>query len=149
MNPQSGDCTSGSYYDTCYVQVGTIDDTDTIIDSGSAGYTVEGLPSMTFSVSGVTSGTVTNGVMTTATSTYNTLPFGELIPLQASFVAQQLNVVTNAPDAYNVYMKVTSQLQGVYTSATVTPFDASSASWSSPQVWADRQEQPQGLIQHG
>ncbi len=138
VNGHIGDCTSSStaYSDTCYIGITTYSDLGiTSVDNGNVPFNFTQDPSMTFTIGGVSSGTSTNGVSTTATTTYNTIPFGHIIINDVNYAAQQLTVTTNAPNGYSVYMKVSTQLTGIYTGTLVSPFSGNSATWASPQSW--------------
>jgi len=136
-NPSIGDCDgSATYEDTCYVNIITYD-TGSAVDTATALYTVQDDASMTFTVQGVNSGVTTNGVTTTSATTYNTVPFGDVVPGQLFYAAQQLSVTANAPNGYSVYMTVTSQLGGIYSSTYISPFLATGASWSNPVAWSE------------
>ncbi len=57
---------------------------------------------LTFSVLGVATGTVINGVTTTGTSASTSIAFGTLTPLAPQIMGQQLQVTTNAANGFAV-----------------------------------------------
>ncbi len=93
-------------------------------------------PSITFRIQGVSASTLNNGVTTTVASTATTIPFGHIAISTPSYAAHQLNVTTNdASTGYTAYVRLSSQIQGLYPANNIDPFTASSATWSNPQTW--------------
>jgi hypothetical protein len=156
-NPSAGSCggvyptpTIGTQTETggtCYVQITTKSASGTV-DTGAATFTVQQAvsttatvdPSITFSVSGVNSSTLTGrGATTTVSSDYKDLPFGHLTAGGAtSIAAQSLTVSTNANGGFAVTMAMTSQMSGSGTPANkISPFitGGTPSTWSTPATW--------------
>ncbi len=147
-NPQIGGasgCTeanSNANTGTCFARVATYTGTTTLVDSGSASYelvspttasvTVD--PALTMVLAGLASGTVTSGGTLTATSTYNTLPFGNITANQSALAGQSVTVTTNALSGYTVSMAMTTGMTGT-SGKVLQPFEANSASWATPVAW--------------
>jgi hypothetical protein len=93
-------------------------------------------PSLTFTVNGVNTTTAANGVLTSADSTFNTLPFGFLTPGTPRYLAHDLTVRTNANNGYIVTVRMATQMTGTYGTNNIDPFAAPSTTWSTPQNWA-------------
>jgi hypothetical protein len=91
--------------------------------------------SLTFSVSGVAASSTVNGSGTTtiATSTYNTLPFGNLPIGVSRTLAHDLTVATNANNGYTVTVEQTGELQST-TGATIDGF-IDGAYTTTPTAW--------------
>ena len=89
--------------------------------------------SLVFAVSGVTAGTVTEGVTLDVTSTPTSIPFGTLGFGATTSGAYRLNVNTNATEGYQVLMFADQQLINSYGSSIppVTGSNASPSSWST------------------
>ena len=101
--------------------------------TGSGGQGV--YPSLNFTVEGVGSNTLTNGITTNVATTTDTIDFGSISPGQAHFSAQKLTITTNAVNGYSVYAKFANFMQGNYPGNQISEFSYNDASWSSPQVW--------------
>jgi hypothetical protein len=150
-NSSIGDCNpvSNNSSDTCYAKLTTYTDTAGLpgnkVDEGIGSYTIiEAVqvtarvdPTFTFVVSAVTSNTAHNGVTTSETSTYSTLPFGNLTAGTPKYTAHQLNVTTNTENGYTVAMRMSVQMAGVYSANNIDPFAAATVSWSNPVVWSE------------
>lgn len=98
--------------------------------------------SLTFTVSGVSSGATVNGSPTTtiANSTATTLPFG-ILPVNTSLtLAHDLAVSTNASNGFTVTVEQTGDLQST-TGGTIDGF-ANGTDITTPSAW----EAPAGLI---
>lgn len=96
--------------------------------------------SLTFSVSGVTSGQAVNGSPTTtvAASSPTTLPFGTLPVGTSRTLAHDLSVATNAAAGYTVTVQQTGELQSS-TGATIDGFidgtyTTAPAAWQAPSA---------------
>lgn len=92
-------------------------------------------PTLTFTISPVTSGTSVNGSNTTVTTTDGTIPFGALTPSTPAVAAHAASVETNADGGYTVTVRYTQQLQSpshnftdhTGTNASPTTFGATEA----------------------
>jgi hypothetical protein len=106
---------------TYYVQFATYNNTDcssSPVDSGTIAFiytdgqavsaTVD--PSLSFSISAVSSSQSVNGATTTDASTTTTIPFGTLSASANQIVAHDLVVGTNAQNGYTVTIKSTGAL---------------------------------------
>lgn len=91
-------------------------------------------PSLSFSIAGVASNTLTNGITTSATSTADKLDFGSLTVSSPKYLAHQLNATTNTASGYTVSVKMNSTLQGMYPANIIEEFPST---WSSPQAWTE------------
>jgi len=92
-------------------------------------------PSLTFTVNGVAQGQVANGVITSASSQFNTLPFGFLQTNSPKYLAHDLTVRTNANNGYTVTVRMASQMTGTYAVNNVDPFAAPGSTWGTPTSW--------------
>ena len=123
------DCDSITGVDTCYLAIRAYNGSAALIDSSSSTYTVVGSsgttvtatvePSARFNIEGVTvanlasittndayaSGTDTGA--SAITTTYNTVPFGSLVPSVSKIGQQKLTFETNANEGYDVYLRFT------------------------------------------
>jgi len=63
---------------------------------------VPGTASLSFDVAGLPEGVATEGVITNASTTITTVPFGELVFATSTIGAQRLTVSTNAPQGYQI-----------------------------------------------
>jgi hypothetical protein len=100
-----------------------INDTEAVIDAGAAGITINDATTITASVNTTVYLEVTafpasstlNGESTsasgTASPTATTIPFGTLVPNTAVYAGQRLNIETNAPNGYSVYLVQNQTLQ--------------------------------------
>lgn len=139
--PELGDCTvSGMIYDVCYLSISTFTDGGTIVDNGGATYTIEDDNYLRFNVTGVNSGTSTNGVTTTVSSDFDELDFGSLKINKPEYMAQRLFVATTAPHGYTVTMALDGYMQGLEPNNVITPFLPTNGAWTTPQSW----ESPEG-----
>ena len=138
---------------TCYLRILTFN-TDTladlqaetpanILDTATVSYTVTSDvtvtatvdPSLTFTVTGVASGASANGQTTSHTSTFTTLPFGNLATNTPKYLAHDLTVRTNATKGYQVTMKMRDDMTGTYAANNIDPYVGNSATWSVPKAW--------------
>lgn len=94
-------------------------------------------PTFTFTVSAVDSNVINNQITTSVSSTYSTLPFGNLTAGAPKYAAHRLNVTTNTTGGYTVSMKMQTQLTGVYTANNVDPFAGGSAGATDPKGWTE------------
>jgi hypothetical protein len=104
---------------------------------------------LSFTVVGINQGTTvaTAGAAssTTATASFNDLPFGNLTVGTPKVLAQKLYVKTNAVNGYEVKVKSTSTnpLNGVYGANNIDPWDnnntfdgvSTAPNWTTPQSW--------------
>jgi hypothetical protein len=87
--------------------------------------------SLVFNVTGLTSGTITEGVQLDATSTPTAIPFGE-VPFNTDHEAgYRLNVNTNATEGYRVFMVADQLLLNQYGGSipTIGATNATPAGW--------------------
>ncbi|HBG81705.1 TPA: hypothetical protein DDW69_02575 [candidate division CPR2 bacterium] len=135
INPEIEDCTiAGFMYDTCNITIKTYSDAgSTLVDMGTVSYDIQDTASLTFKVEGVTSGTSTNGVTTTASTDYNLVPFGKLEIGSPEYAAQKLHVETTAANGYTVNIKMQAYMQGQYPANKIDPF---TGSWDTPTTWS-------------
>lgn len=92
---------------------------------------VEGV-SLTFTISGLSNGTSTEGVTTDATSTATTVPFGALSVDTQTEVAQRVSVSTSANEGYQLYA---FQRQGLIRSGSIA-IDPITGTNASPSAWS-------------
>jgi hypothetical protein len=93
---------------------------------------LSGASELTFSVSGLPSGTTTAGVVTDATTTATAVNFGS-IPFNNDFIAaQRLSVETNATEGYQVFKYASQDMINSYGVA----IDSISSSNLTPGSWA-------------
>ena len=136
---------------TCYVRITTYN-TDTVADMTSANdidettitftiteqttLTAKVDPSMRFTVTGVSNVAQTgNTHAIEQTSTFNTLPFGYLAVADPVYMAQDLEVITNANNGYDVTMTMRDDMSGQYAGNLIDPFDTAADDWTAPEVW--------------
>lgn len=145
-------CDAVTDSDTCFVRITTKDNGGAVIDTTTTTYTVINNvtvtatvdPILTFTVTGVGSGTTNEagqGGATSVTSTSTTIPFGNVTVGTAKVAQQSLAVLTNANNGYNVYAKFSGSevMTGTYSGNNVDAFTASSATWSSDDAGAGGQ----------
>jgi hypothetical protein len=138
-NPELGDCSVKALKDTCSLQIETIDSLGNTIDFGETTFDVAEEPSLTFTVTGVASGTSTNGVTTNLTTEYNEVNFGKTEMFTPKFGAHSLNVISNAPYGYQVKMHTDGYLEGLYPRNKIDPFQSFTdppTTWDNPTVWS-------------
>jgi hypothetical protein len=87
--------------------------------------------SITFSTVSVPDGTLTEGVVTDVPTTASSIEFGDLSFDTEIAAAHRLNITTNAPKGYKVFMYGRQNLIGPY--SEIEPIDATNA---LPQGWA-------------
>lgn len=68
-------------------------------------------PELTVTVSGLTSGTTTEGVTTNVTTLSNTIPFSSLTVGSIAIAAQRITISTNADSGYLIYLAQDGPLQ--------------------------------------
>lgn len=71
-----------------------------IVDDVTVTATVDS--ALTFTISGLATGAVVNGIPTTGSSTFQTIPYGTITSAASSTIAQRLNVTTNAAYGFTV-----------------------------------------------
>jgi hypothetical protein len=82
-----------------------------IVATSSVGYTsgfsyarlVAGTNTLTFTITGLGSGTTTEGVVTNVGATVNSIPFGSLTPNISKIAAHRFTINTNAGSGYQLY----------------------------------------------
>jgi len=139
-NPAIRDCDAGSttLTDTCYLRVTTYSDLgSTTVDSSNIGFTLSEDPYMVFKVEAVSSGTTTDGITSTLSSTPTTIDGGTLLQDTPQYLTQKITVTTNAPNGYSVYAYLENPLTSDNSSSIFSPFGATNATWSTPQLWTD------------
>lgn len=128
---------------TYYVQFATYNNTDcstSPVDSGTIAFiytdgqavsaTVD--PSLSFTISAVSTSQTVNGATTTDASTTTTVPFGTLSTSANQIVAHDLAVGTNAQNGYTVTIKSTAALSsGSHDMADHSGTNASPATFSA------------------
>ncbi|MCX7997198.1 MAG: hypothetical protein N2691_05625 [Patescibacteria group bacterium] len=117
----------------------TVIDTSTvafaILDTTSIAVTASVDPTLTFTVTGVSSGSTVNGATTDVTTTATTVPFGTLSSGDPSIAAHDLTVVTNAVNGYTITVRglTAPVLQaGSENIDEFTGTNASPVNWSAP-----------------
>jgi hypothetical protein len=143
-NTAIDDCQAGGDVssDTCFVRIEMVNSTSTIIDVGVSTYTiVQGVtvtarvdPLFTFVVAGVADSVVNNGITTSVTSTYSTLPFSNLTAGTPRYAAHSLTVTTNTQGGYAISHNMLAALTGVYGGNNIDPFIAP---YGSPTTWTE------------
>jgi hypothetical protein len=134
--------------DTCYVKLTswtTADGSSGLIDEGIASYTVVANvtvsarvdPTFTFTVGADAASSLHNGITTSVATTYNTIPFSNLTAGTPKYAAHKLNVTTNTENGYNIYVRMATQMNGVYTNNNVDPFAKTGVSWGNPLTWQE------------
>jgi hypothetical protein len=101
-------------------------------------------PSLTFGIEAVPLGSTNNGITTNIDSDFNSLPFGYLSVGQPKYGAHKLSVTSNTDFGYNVSIKLSSQLQGVYPDNNIDEFAANAVTWQTPQTWSS----PTGIVKN-
>lgn len=89
---------------------------------------------LTFTVGAVNASTTINGILTTATSTATSTPFGNLVVGSKASVGQTLAVITNAASGYSVTVIENQDLSNA-AGATIDSFIEGSAT-TTPTTWA-------------
>ncbi len=118
---------SGSELETAQAMVA-------IIESVTVSATVNA--SLTFTVSGVATGTTVNGVDTTGSSTATAISFGTLTVGASSTLAQELHVTTNAKAGYSVTVEQDHNLLSD-NGADIDSFNNGSPATSTAIAWQD------------
>jgi hypothetical protein len=94
-------------------------------------------PILTFAIAGLDAGQSVNGIVTTATSTATTTPFGTLDIAASSTVGQRLTVSTNATDGYSISVFQDGELENAAGSKINSFYNAAEGTGStSPDFWA-------------
>lgn len=98
---------------------------------------------LTFSIEGLDSGEIVNGVTCTATTTATTTPFGTLSTTGSTTVCQQLKVGTNADDGFSVTVQQDQELTSD-SGSNINSFNNSPTGSGSttPQAWTG----PAGIL---
>ncbi|HUO50798.1 MAG TPA: hypothetical protein VMU25_04520 [Candidatus Paceibacterota bacterium] len=91
--------------------------------------------SFTFTVAGLATSTVVNGIPTTGSSTPTALPFNTLVPNASSSLAQTLSVATNAQNGFQVTVQENQPLTSS-TGAIIYLFK-DGASTTVPTAWTN------------
>lgn len=144
-NAEINECTNttNGLYDDCYISIGTYSDSgETLVDEGGVSYHLEDIPFLSFTIEGVDSGTLTNGMITSKSTTTTIINFGSVEIHEPVSAAQKLTSSTSSPGGYNVTMKLDGYLQGLSPNNKIDPFAALNAAWTSPQEW----ESPDGTV---
>jgi hypothetical protein len=147
----SGQCDAINDSDTCYIGLTTRRADDSVIDTTTVTYTVVTPvtvtatvdPIMTFTVSGVPSGSVgqastdANATGANVSSQPTSIPYGNLTVGIPKVASQQLNVLTNANGGYVVYHKFNQAnvMTGTVGTNHIDRFDYNSATWTAPVAW--------------
>ncbi len=87
---------------------------------------------ISFSINGLSSGVVTEGITTTITTTSTEVPFGSLLSGVSSIGAHRMSVTTNATNGYQIF---TAQNQGLLGSNGIV-IDPVAGTNSSPSAFA-------------
>jgi hypothetical protein len=90
-------------------------------------------PKLTFTISGLASGTSTAGVFTTVSTTPSSISFGSMPNNTDVYAAHRIRVQTNATDGYRVYTMARQQLLNSYgvAIASITGTNAVPAGWAT------------------
>ena len=108
-----------------------------IVNSVAVTATVQA--SLTFTISGIAStsvsGVTVNGATLTGSSTFNTLAFGVLTPGVEKTLGQRLNVTTNANYGYSVTVMQNQNLTAS-NGATIASFKNGAAASTTPLAWS-------------
>ena len=124
---------SGYYGQVWYFRVYDAVNNEAVALAGAASYPslVGESGSITFTVTGVPSGTTTEGVLTNASTTPTTISFGDMVPEQDVRAAQRLQVDTNAVSGYQVLLYARQVLQNdqAETISATAGTNASPATW--------------------
>lgn len=106
---------------------------DVAVDTGGTypSLTTEGA-ALSFSVSGLSTGSVTEGVTTDVTTTATAVPFGALAAATETEAAQRLTVTTNATAGYRIFAFARQGLlSGATEIAPVTGTNAAPSAWGT------------------
>ncbi|MFC1654028.1 hypothetical protein ACFL1M_04240 [Patescibacteria group bacterium] len=95
-------------------------------------------PAFQLTIEGESIGQTHNGITTTISTDITTLPFGNLDVGEPEYGAHKLTVAVNdANVSYIVQARLLGQFQGVYPANHIDPYIGNSATWTSPQLWAE------------
>lgn len=88
---------------------------------------------LVFSVNGLSAGVTTAGETIDATSTSNQINFGHILPNETLETGQQISVVTNATEGYQVFLFSDGDLTDAYGNVieAITSTNETPASWST------------------
>ncbi len=134
-NPELGDCSMTTMKDTCMVTIETVDSIENTIDVGSDTYDISEDPSLSFIVYGVESGTTTNGIVTSISTEFDRINFGNLAIIEPKFGAQKMRVESNSPNGYEVKMKLDGYIEALNPTYKIDPFGPYDVTWNDPGVW--------------
>ncbi len=87
---------------------------------------------LSFTISGISSGEVTEGITTDIDTTANTIPFGELSFGEETEAAQRLDITTNATEGYQIFVFERQQL----THPSGNQIDPITTTNPAPGTWA-------------
>ncbi|MEI6498713.1 MAG: hypothetical protein WCO23_01995 [bacterium] len=149
-NASSGTCyTRVKSFDTATIATMAAETPVNIMDFVTIAYTVSAAvtvtatvdPSLTFWVTGVAAGGAeqANGHNVSATTDYQTLPFGYIQPSIPKYLAHNLRVRTNSRNGYDVKIKMVDQMTGKYPVNVIDPYIAdkdNAITWGTPANWA-------------
>lgn len=98
---------------------------------------------LTFAITGTSTGAIINGIAVTATSTATSTPFGTLVVGAISSVSQALSVITNADGGYVVTVQQNQELTNA-AGANINSFNnaANGTGSTTPVAWAN----PTGIL---
>lgn len=98
---------------------------------------------LTFAITGTSTGAIINGIAVTSTSTATTTPFGTLVVGATSSVSQALSVITNADGGYVVTVQQNQELTNA-AGANINSFNnaANGTGSTTPVAWAN----PTGIL---
>ncbi len=91
-------------------------------------------PEISFAIEAVNTGTLTNGITTSAASTPTSLPFGSVTSGIPKYIAHKLTAATNAAHGYTVSVRMINYMQGNYPGNNIDPFVAA---WNQPTTWSE------------
>ena len=152
-------CDAAVDSDTCYVRVSTYSDATntTLVDSSVGSYTVINPttvtatvdPSLVMTLSGVAAANITTNDAqaitvgsVVATTTTNTIPFGNVGVGVANMAQQGISVATNSQYGYQVFQKFVGlggtpdMMQGTTVANNLDPFVEGGATFALPKVFA-------------
>jgi hypothetical protein len=106
---------------------------DPVVASSSFPSLITAGSELTFSVGGVDAGQSIAGIVTDATTTATTIPFGSMLAGTSYEAAQQIDVDTNATQGYQILMYTTQPLTNTYGDeiAPIASSNDTPAGWSS------------------
>ena len=126
---------SGYYGQVWYFRVYDVANGDVVpLDSGATYPSLVGESgSLAFTVNGLPAGTSTEGVVTTASTTATTIPFGSLVTDSDAIAGQRLSIDTNAVSGYRTQLYTRQQLQNSDsdTIADIAGTNSAPSGWSA------------------